>query len=84
MISEKFNTETVAVYDHTIRKRKTEEMPQIKDGTEPLLPFQVSAFISLPLSSMELRKGCAVDSMSSVEPPLAGSAMFGDRSLGRL
>ena len=26
-------TETVAVYDYTIRKRKTEEMPQIKDGT---------------------------------------------------
>ena len=108
MISEEFNTETVAVYDYTIRKRKTEEMPQIKDGTAPLLLSQVSAFLSLPLSSLKFTKSAAVDSkftlirrtgqlsgvsacilekkplsVSSVEPPSAGSAMFGDHSLGR-
>ena len=56
MISEKFNTDTVAVYDYyTIRKRKTEEMPQIKEGIPPLLPSQVKCFFfSLPL--LEINK----------------------------
>ena len=60
MISEKFNTETVAVYDYTIRKRKTEEMPQIKDGTAPLLPSQVSASSLSPVVKLEINKelGC--------------------------
>ena len=44
MISEKFNTDAVAVYDYTIQKQKTEEMPQIKEGIPPLLPSQVKSF----------------------------------------
>ena len=44
MISEKFNTDTVAVYNYTIRKRKAEEMFQIKEGIPSLLPSQVKCF----------------------------------------
>jgi len=107
MISEKFDTQTVAVYDYTIRKRTTEDLPQVKDGTAPLSPAQASVF-SLPLSSLKFTKssalgskstsirrigrlsgvsGCILEKMplsvSSVGPPSPGSAMFGDRLLGR-
>lgn len=30
MIGEKFDTQAVAIYDHAIRKRKTEDMPQVQ------------------------------------------------------
>ena len=57
MRSSTFNTDTVAVYDYTIRKRKTEEMPQIKERIPPLLPSQVSAvFFSPVVLKLEINK----------------------------
>lgn len=35
MISEKWDTQTVAIYDYTIRKRATTDMPQVKNCVEP-------------------------------------------------
>ncbi|KIM49726.1 hypothetical protein M413DRAFT_115299 [Hebeloma cylindrosporum] len=40
MISEKFNAKTVAIYDYTIRKRTTTDVPQGKDGMAPVAPAQ--------------------------------------------
>jgi len=56
MISEKFDTQTVAVYNYTIRKRTTADMPQIKThGMTPLPPIQASAY-SFPLLSLKITR----------------------------
>ena len=61
MISEKFDTQTVAVYNYTIRKRTIADMPQIENGRTPLSPIQASA-LSFPLSNLENNKSSTVGS----------------------
>ena len=61
MISEKFDTQTVAVYNYTIRKRTIVDMPQIENGRTPLSPIQASA-LSFPLSNLENNKSSTVGS----------------------
>jgi hypothetical protein len=46
MISERWNTQTVAVYDYTVRKQMTSDTkPQTKNGVTPISPSQASSFI---------------------------------------
>ena len=61
MISEKFDTQTVAVYNYTIRKRTIADMPQIENGRTPLSPIQASA-LSFPLSNLKNNKSSTVGS----------------------
>ena len=45
MISERWNTQTVAVYDYTVRKQMAKDtVPQSKNGITPISPAQASSF----------------------------------------
>ena len=104
MISERWNTQTVAVYDYTVRKQMPKDTkPQTKNGVTPISPSQASVFpvakvlkiTKAPSKSTLTRRIGRVSrvsayisektplNVSSVVPPLPGSAMFGDHSLDR-